>query len=63
MGGLNLGFLAFASAIDVEVREVVVVGDTVYDLTAAHAAGATAIGVRTGPAELLTPYADALIDP
>ena len=56
--------LAFASAIDVEVREVAVVGDTAYDIAAAHAAGATAIGVRTGPspAELLTPDADALID-
>ena len=56
--------LAFASAIDVEVRKVAVVGDTVYDIAAAHAAGATAICVGTGPSpvELLTLYADALID-
>lgn len=30
------------------VREVVVIGDTVHDLTAAHANGARAIGVATG---------------
>ena len=52
IAGHDLGFgskpaagpvLAFASAIDVEVREVAVVGDTAYDIAAAHAAGAIAI--------------------
>jgi phosphoglycolate phosphatase len=56
--------LAFARAIDVEAHEVAVVGDSIEDLVAARAAGAVAIGVRSGPTpgELLAPYADALID-
>jgi phosphoglycolate phosphatase len=56
--------LAFARAIAVEPREVAVVGDAVHDLAAARAAGAVAIGVRSGPTpgELLAPHADALID-
>ena len=56
--------LAFARALDVEPREVAVVGDAVYDLVAARAAGAIAVGVRSGPTPgaLLAPYADALID-
>ena len=56
--------LAFARAIDVEAHEVAVVGDSVEDLAAARAAGAIAVGVRSGPipGELLAPHADALID-
>ena len=56
--------LAFARAIDVGAHEVAVVGDSIEDLVAARAAGAVAIGVRSGPTpgELLAPYADALID-
>jgi phosphoglycolate phosphatase len=56
--------LAFARAMTVETREVAVVGDEVHDLAAARAAGAFAVGVRSGPVpdELLAPHADALID-
>ncbi len=55
--------LAFARAVGVEPSEVAVVGDTVHDLAAARAAGALAIGVRSGPiaADLLAPCADAII--
>jgi phosphoglycolate phosphatase len=55
--------LAFARAVGVAPAEIVVVGDTVLDLAAAHAAGAVAVGVLTGPvsAESLAPSADALI--
>ena len=56
--------LAFARAVGVEPREVAVVGDAVHDLAAARAAGATAIGVLSGPipGDLLAPHADALIN-
>ena len=55
--------LAFARAIGVATADLVVVGDTVLDLLAAHRAGAAALGVLTGPAAhaTLAPYADALI--
>jgi phosphoglycolate phosphatase len=56
--------LAFTRVIGVEANEVAVVGDSVEDLVAARAAGAVAVGVRSGPVpgELLAPHADALID-
>lgn len=46
---------------DREVREVVVVGDTIHDISAARACGATVIAVATGsdPAEALM-HADAV---
>jgi phosphoglycolate phosphatase len=55
--------LAFAQAVCVAPAEVIMVGDTILDLDAAHAAGAVAVGVLTGPAsaETLAPHADALI--
>jgi phosphoglycolate phosphatase len=55
--------LAFARVVRVAPAEIVVVGDTALDVAAAHAAGAIAVGVLTGPAsaESLAPYADALI--
>jgi len=55
--------LAFAQAVGVVPAEIAVVGDTVLDLAAAHAAGAVAVGVLTGPAsaESLAPYADKLL--
>jgi phosphoglycolate phosphatase len=55
--------LAFAQAACVAPAEIITVGDTILDLDAAHAAGAIAIGVLTGPAsaESLAPHADALI--
>jgi phosphoglycolate phosphatase len=55
--------LAFARAVGVAPGQIVVVGDTVLDLAAAHAAGAIAVGVLSGPASAgsLAPYADALI--
>jgi phosphoglycolate phosphatase-like HAD superfamily hydrolase len=45
-----------------EVHEVVVVGDTVHDISAAHACGAVACAVATGsdPAEALT-HADVVL--
>jgi len=56
--------LAFARAVGVKPREVAVVGDAVHDLAAARTAGATAIGVLSGPipGDLLAPHADALIN-
>ncbi len=55
--------LAFAKAENVITSQIAVVGDTVLDLVAAHAAGAMAIGVLTGPApaETLLPEADAIL--
>jgi phosphoglycolate phosphatase len=55
--------LAFAHAVGMPAAQVAVVGDTVLDLAAAHAAGAFAIGVLTGPAPAasLASLADALI--
>ena len=56
--------LAFARAVEVAAHEVAMVGDEIHDLAAARAAGAVALGVRSGPVpgELLAPHADALID-
>jgi phosphoglycolate phosphatase len=55
--------LAFARSVGAAAEQVAVVGDTPLDLTAAHAAGAFAVGVLTGPvpAANLAPHADALI--
>jgi phosphoglycolate phosphatase len=56
--------LAFARATAVAPSGIAVVGDTVSDLAAAHAANAIAIGVLTGlaPAQLLAGNADALLN-
>jgi phosphoglycolate phosphatase len=55
--------LAFAEFANVAPQEVAVVGDSAHDLVAARAAGATAVGVLSGPVprERLEPHADALI--
>ena len=55
--------LAFAALLDIDAHDIAVVGDAAHDLIAARAAGAVAIGVRTGLAEdrILAPYADGLI--
>ena len=42
--------VAFADTFGVAPRRIAVVGDTLADVRAAHAAGAVAIGVLTGPA-------------
>jgi len=56
--------LAFAALLDLDAHDIAVVGDAAHDLIAARAAGAVAIGVRTGLTEdrVLAPYADGLID-
>jgi phosphoglycolate phosphatase len=41
--------LAFATAVDVPIKDVVVVGDTPHDVATARAAGCKAVLVRTGP--------------
>src|SRR6202044_4084972 len=41
-------FLAAAALLDVEPRHAYVVGDSVWDLLAAHRAGATGIGLLSG---------------
>ena len=55
--------LAFASALGIAARDIAVVGDSPHDLIAARAAGATAVGVLSGPngAEVLAPHADVLL--
>jgi phosphoglycolate phosphatase len=55
--------LAFASFANVAAAEIAVVGDAPHDLVAARAAGATAVGVLSGPVprERLAPHADAII--
>jgi phosphoglycolate phosphatase len=55
--------LAFASAVGVAPNEIAVVGDSPHDLIAARAAGATAVGVLSGPngTEVLGPHADLLL--
>jgi phosphoglycolate phosphatase len=55
--------LAFARFANVAPAEIAVVGDAPHDLVAARAAGATAIGVLSGPVprERLAPHADTLI--
>jgi phosphoglycolate phosphatase len=56
--------LAFARATGVAPSGIAVVGDTIIDLAAAHAANAIAIGVLTGlaPPDLLAGNADALLN-
>jgi len=53
--------LAFARAVGVAASQIALVGDSILDLAAAHAAGSIAIGVLTGPAPaaMLAPHADA----
>jgi phosphoglycolate phosphatase len=41
--------LAFATAVNVPIMDVVVVGDTAHDVAMARAAGCKVVGVRTGP--------------
>jgi len=55
--------LAFAKSANVAPADIVVVGDSEHDLVAARAAGATAIGVLSGPVprERLEPHADVLL--
>ena len=55
--------LAFAAFAGVAPSEVAVVGDTVHDLEAARAAGATAVAVMSGPTprERLEPHADVVL--
>jgi phosphoglycolate phosphatase len=55
--------LAFAKFANVAPAEIAVVGDTDHDLVAARAAGATAVGVLSGPMprERLEPHADVLL--
>ena len=55
--------LAFASVAGVAAGEIAVIGDSPHDLIAAHAAGAVAVGVLSGPngAEALAPHADVLL--
>jgi phosphoglycolate phosphatase len=56
--------VAFAGAFGVAPARIAVVGDTMADVLAAHAAGAVAIGVLTGPAhrEDICHHADYIID-
>jgi phosphoglycolate phosphatase len=55
--------LAFASAAGMAPQDVAVVGDSPHDLLAARAAGATAVGVLSGPngEAQLAPHADLLL--
>jgi phosphoglycolate phosphatase len=55
---------AFAEKIGAAPAEVALIGDSTHDLDAAHAAGAVAIAVLTGPAPRheLEPHADHVID-
>ena len=55
--------LAFAAFSERRRRRIVVVGDSLHDLAAARAAGATAVAVLSGPAEraALEPHADFVI--
>ena len=56
--------LAFASMIGADVRNVVMVGDSLHDMHAARAAGAIGVAVTTGLASraILEPHADYVID-
>ena len=59
--------LAFAEHCAVRPDEVAVAGDSLHDLNAAHAAGAMAIAVLTGPLRRaaraeLEPHADYVIE-
>ena len=55
--------LAFAECLGVAASAIVVVGDSLHDLAAARAAGATAVAVLSGPAQrkALEPCADFVI--
>jgi phosphoglycolate phosphatase len=55
--------IAFAEHLGVAPSQIAVVGDSLHDLAAARAAGATGIAVLTGPADrsALEPYADFVI--
>ena len=55
--------LAFASALGLGPSDIAVIGDSPHDLIAARAAGATAVGVLSGPngAEVLRAHADLLL--
>lgn len=55
--------LAFAKFANVAPSEIAVVGDTAHDLDAAHAAGAAAVAVLSGPVprEQLEPHADVVL--
>lgn len=55
--------LAFAAFLGTSPSRIVVVGDSLHDLAAARAAGATAVAVLSGPAEraALEPHADFVI--
>ena len=55
--------LAFAKFAGVAPWEIAVVGDTAHDLDAAHAAGAIAVAVLSGPVprEQLEPHADVVL--
>ncbi|MCJ8140464.1 HAD family hydrolase [Falsirhodobacter halotolerans] len=56
--------LAFCAATGLAPDQVAMVGDSLHDLEAAHAAGMVAVGVLTGPARAATlaPWADAVLD-
>jgi phosphoglycolate phosphatase len=56
--------VAFSAAFGVSPTRIAVVGDTLADMLSAHAAGAAAIGVLSGPAhgEDLCQHADYIID-
>jgi phosphoglycolate phosphatase len=56
--------LAFAKHINVPPSEIIMVGDSTHDLSAARAAGMIGVGVATGPASFddLQPHADHCID-
>lgn len=55
--------LAFAAALQLEPKRVVMVGDSTHDLIAGQAAGMLTVGVLTGLAdsEELAPYADVIL--
>ena len=55
---------AFAASFSIAPKHIAVVGDTLTDMRAAHAAGAVAIGVLSGPAsaEDLALEADVILD-
>jgi len=56
--------LAFADFLGAPPSRIVMVGDSVHDLTAARTAGAVAVAVLSGPAErsALERHADYVID-
>jgi phosphoglycolate phosphatase len=56
--------LAFAERLGAATSAIVVVGDSLHDLAAARAVGATAVAVLSGPAErvALEPHADFVIE-